>query len=207
MACCRCCCGNVDCEEGQQGKCCCGGVEGTCCTEEEYCCDGVCQEEPCDPPCSGSCDEENPCPEGCECCDGVCLEECKGACCTYFCGEFCLECEWTYDGVDTLTPNFDVSNPPQADACPTGECSQAQCPNQPLLPNVLEILQEIGAEAGFPVSERYCCTDSLTAVCFENVTQEECEEGSQWILNGVCGGGSGSTNTENAESCLAQVFP
>jgi hypothetical protein len=47
MACCKCCCGNVDCEEGQEGKCCCGGVEGTCCQVGEYCCDGVCQEEPC----------------------------------------------------------------------------------------------------------------------------------------------------------------
>jgi hypothetical protein len=176
-------------------------VDGQLATDANCCCD---------PPCSGACDEENPCPEGCECCDGVCLEECKGACCAYFCAKSCLICGWTYDGVGTLTPEFDVNNPPQADACPTGECSQAQCPNQPLLPNVFEILQAIGAEAGFSISESYCCTDSLTAVCFENVTQEECDEeigGSQWILNGVCGGGSGSTNKENAESCLAQVFP
>jgi hypothetical protein len=73
MACCRCCCGGVDCEEGQQGKCCCGGVEGTCCQEGEYCCDGVCQEEPCDPPPS-ECEEDEDCDAG-ECCvGGVCQD-------------------------------------------------------------------------------------------------------------------------------------
>ena len=36
----------------------------------------------CPPPCSGSCDEENPCPEGCYCCDGQCQgEPCGGTCC------------------------------------------------------------------------------------------------------------------------------
>jgi hypothetical protein len=54
MACCKCCCGNVDCAEGQEGKCCCGGVEGDCCQVGEYCCDGVCQEGPCG--CSGDCE-------------------------------------------------------------------------------------------------------------------------------------------------------
>jgi hypothetical protein len=177
------------------------GTEEACCCEEEE-------------KCSGPCDDSEDCDPGCECVDGECVEEEEednlGACCAYFCAKSCLICGWTYDGVGTLTPEFDVNNPPQADACPTGECSQAQCPNQPLLPNVFEILQAIGAEAGFSISESYCCTDSLTAVCFENVTQEECDDeigGSQWILNGVCGGGSGSTNKENAESCLAQVFP
>jgi len=48
MACCKCCCGNEDCSEGQQGKCCCGGAEGTCCSETQYCCDGECSDEPCD---------------------------------------------------------------------------------------------------------------------------------------------------------------
>jgi hypothetical protein len=47
MACCKCCCGNEDCSEGQQGKCCCGGAEGTCCSETQYCCDGECSDEPC----------------------------------------------------------------------------------------------------------------------------------------------------------------
>lgn len=47
MACCKCCCGNVDCAEGDQGKCCCGGSSGTCCQEGEYCCSGVCQATPC----------------------------------------------------------------------------------------------------------------------------------------------------------------
>ena len=45
MACCKCCCGNADCAEGQQGKCCCGG---TCCQEGEYCCDGECQAGECE---------------------------------------------------------------------------------------------------------------------------------------------------------------
>jgi len=47
MACCKCCCGNEDCAEGQEGKCCCGGAEGTCCQEGEYCCSGACQPDPC----------------------------------------------------------------------------------------------------------------------------------------------------------------
>lgn len=49
MACCKCCCGGVDCTEGQQGKCCCGGSSGACCSESEYCCNGVCQGSPCEP--------------------------------------------------------------------------------------------------------------------------------------------------------------
>lgn len=44
MACCKCCCGGVDCTEGQQGKCCCGE---NCCNEDEYCCDGSCVPNPC----------------------------------------------------------------------------------------------------------------------------------------------------------------
>lgn len=54
MACCKCCCGNANCEQGDQGKCCCGGAEGTCCTEEEYCCDGECQATPCTGACCDS---------------------------------------------------------------------------------------------------------------------------------------------------------
>lgn len=56
MACCKCCCGGVDCTEGQQGKCCCGGVYGTCCQTGEYCCSGVCEPEPCDQDCGGPCE-------------------------------------------------------------------------------------------------------------------------------------------------------
>jgi len=47
MACCKCCCGNADCAEGDSGKCCCGGASGTCCQEGEYCCSGACQPGPC----------------------------------------------------------------------------------------------------------------------------------------------------------------
>lgn len=47
MACCTCCCGGVDCTEGQQGKCCCGGSAGVCCQEGQYCCDGECLPSPC----------------------------------------------------------------------------------------------------------------------------------------------------------------
>jgi hypothetical protein len=85
MACCKCCCGNVDCEEGQEGKCCCGGVEGTCCQVGEYCCDGVCQEGPC-------CEENEDCPEGKECIDGACVEiACSGECeSDEDCGEDCV---------------------------------------------------------------------------------------------------------------------
>lgn len=47
MACCKCCCGNKDCAQGDQGKCCCGTTEKNCCTAEQYCCDGACQSTPC----------------------------------------------------------------------------------------------------------------------------------------------------------------
>lgn len=47
MACCKCCCGNADCEEGDEGKCCCGGSSGECCDVGEYCCSGVCEPDPC----------------------------------------------------------------------------------------------------------------------------------------------------------------
>lgn len=54
MACCKCCCGGVDCAEGDQGKCCCGGSSGACCQEGEYCCSGACKPGPC---CTDICDE------------------------------------------------------------------------------------------------------------------------------------------------------
>lgn len=47
MACCKCCCGEKDCAEGDQGKCCCGGAQGTCCDVGEFCCNGVCSPNPC----------------------------------------------------------------------------------------------------------------------------------------------------------------
>ena len=50
MPCCTCCCGGVDCTEGQLGKCCCGGPSGTCCEPDERCIEGVCVTLP---PCGG----------------------------------------------------------------------------------------------------------------------------------------------------------
>jgi hypothetical protein len=136
------------------------------------------------------------------CCCGEEEEANLGACCDYFCAGSCLFCEWQWDGVDTLLPLFDVNNPPQANACPTGDCFVAQCPNQPLLdPGIPP-----GTPFGARVSESYCCNDLVSAVCFENVAEEDCT-GLDWILNGVCGGGSGSTNKENYDSCIEQVFP
>lgn len=84
MACCRCCCGNVDCTEGQQGKCCCGGVDGECCPEGEYCCSGQCQPSPC---------------EG-HCClpDNTCSNE-------YETQEDCEECVTTYECYEYLSPD------------------------------------------------------------------------------------------------------
>jgi len=76
MTCCKCCCGNVDCTEGQEGKCCCGGIYGECCQEGEYCCSGVCEPNPC---CEGACDEDADCSDGCVCVDGECVSE--GICC------------------------------------------------------------------------------------------------------------------------------
>ena len=43
MACCKCCCGNRDCSNGDLGKCCCGG---DCCEANEYCCNGQCTDTP-----------------------------------------------------------------------------------------------------------------------------------------------------------------
>lgn len=76
MACCKCCCGGVDCSEGQEGRCCCGGIYGTCCQVGEYCCSGVCQAGPC---CSGACDDDLDCPTGCVCVAGECVA--AGDCC------------------------------------------------------------------------------------------------------------------------------
>ena len=106
MACCKCCCGNKDCAEGEIGKCCCGGPTGTCCQADEYCCEGECQSTPCtgaccDPVfgCTQAADEEtctgdggtwlgygvscdpNPCPGAC--CDMVfdrCDQETQADC-------------------------------------------------------------------------------------------------------------------------------
>jgi len=76
MTCCKCCCGNVNCTEGQVGKCCCGGIYGECCQEDEYCCSGVCQPGPC---CDGACDDDSDCPDGCVCVGGECVA--AGYCC------------------------------------------------------------------------------------------------------------------------------
>lgn len=76
MACCKCCCGETDCDEGQEGKCCCGGATGECCQEGEYCCDGVCEPDPC---CSGACTDDSDCSSGCVCVAGDCVE--AGTCC------------------------------------------------------------------------------------------------------------------------------
>lgn len=61
MACCKCCCGGVDCANGDQGKCCCGD---SCCQEDEYCCSGSCQPDPCD-----ACEDAGDC-DPCGCPDG-----------------------------------------------------------------------------------------------------------------------------------------
>jgi len=106
MACCKCCCGNKDCAEGEAGKCCCGGTEKTCCKAGEYCCDWECKSTPCSGACchptfgcSQPADEEtctslggtwigygipcdpNPCPGAC--CDtvfGGCTKESQADC-------------------------------------------------------------------------------------------------------------------------------
>jgi hypothetical protein len=119
---CKCCCGCCcDGEEGSQT------LEAPCTAPKEFkgkgticdvCCDlgeiredieseedcpgtwvtnGRCMETPCEPPCSGSCDAENPCPEGCHCCGGECqdepCEECEANidCCVWE-GHYVMEC-------------------------------------------------------------------------------------------------------------------
>lgn len=68
MACCKACCGCVDCAEGDEGKCCCGGSGGECCDVGEYCCSGSCQATPCEA-CSGHGD----CGPGDCCVGGTCF--------------------------------------------------------------------------------------------------------------------------------------
>ena len=91
MACCKCCCGNKNCDEGEIGKCCCGGPTGTCCEADEYCCDGECEPAPCSGAC---CDPVFGCTQAAD--EGTCTEgggtwlgpgiscdpnPCPGACC------------------------------------------------------------------------------------------------------------------------------
>lgn len=83
MACCKCCCGNADCAEGDQGKCCCGG---SCCDTDEYCCGGGCQSDPCcdtDEDCSyvvASCSGagESGCGFGCDASEGYYFPDTAG---------------------------------------------------------------------------------------------------------------------------------
>ena len=72
MACCKCCCGNRICNEGDEGKCCCGGTQGLCCQQGEYCCNGECQPEPC---CPEPCFEDSDC-SGRYCCNPICVDGC-----------------------------------------------------------------------------------------------------------------------------------
>ena len=90
MACCKCCCGNKTCAEGEIGKCCCGGPTGSCCTASQYCCSGTCQSTPCTGAC---CDPVFGCLQydeaGCASVGGTWLgygipcdpNPCPGACC------------------------------------------------------------------------------------------------------------------------------
>jgi hypothetical protein len=92
-------------------------VDGQLATDENCCCD---------PPCSGSCDEENPCPEGCECCTewsagtpGLLVSVCRNvsenyACCCdaykklcYIDMSFCEEAEIS----GSFPPNISGSAP------------------------------------------------------------------------------------------------
>lgn len=99
MACCKCCCGNKDCAQGEQGKCCCGTTEKNCCTAEQYCCDGACQSTPCTGAC---CDPTFGCTQTAD--EATCTEDggtwlglgvpcdpnpCPGACCddTFACSQ------------------------------------------------------------------------------------------------------------------------
>jgi len=70
MPCCQCCCGGVECQNGQQvvGKCCCGGGSGECCADGQYCCNGVCKNGQC-------CGQNSDCPPASPyCCGGGCSQ-------------------------------------------------------------------------------------------------------------------------------------
>jgi hypothetical protein len=113
VACCRCCCGGVDCEEGQEGKCCCGGASGTCCQPGEYCCSGVCEPEPCSGCCciNGVPDPGQASQEDCELAGGIWLTApCDPDPCTSLYG--CLEpTEWRIvDGESTVYAQGPIVN-------------------------------------------------------------------------------------------------
>jgi len=102
MACCKCCCGGVNCTEGQVGRCCCGGPSGTCCQAGEYCCSGACQSEPC-----GECADDGDCPEPSY---GPCQPDQNGN---------CHQTVTTYTCVDGFCV---ASSSSQSCECPTGCC-------------------------------------------------------------------------------------
>lgn len=106
MACCKCCCGNKICENGEEGKCCCQGDNSiTCCQQGEYCCNGVCQEVPC-----GCCCLDNqPDPTKttqaeCEDAGGIWKPDvsCEEVLC--FC-EPCEECSFPADRLEFVDPS------------------------------------------------------------------------------------------------------
>ena len=123
MACCKCCFGNKDCGEGEQGKCCCGGSSGTGCTASQYCCSGTCQSTPCTGACcdatfgctqaadEATCTEDGgiwlglgvSCdPNPCECVENSDCSESEPYCCTAQCQSTrCVNC----GSCSSITPN------------------------------------------------------------------------------------------------------
>jgi hypothetical protein len=153
MACCKCCCGNKNCDEGEIGKCCCGGPTGTCCDADEYCCDGECEPTPCGGAC---CDPVFGCGQAAD--EGTCTEgggtwlgpgiscdpnPCPGACCdTLFGGctqESQTDCEengrtFLGVGVPCGENTCECTRPEDCDegeACCCGECTEPYLPQPP----------------------------------------------------------------------------
>lgn len=102
MPCCKCCCGNKICENGDEGKCCCQGDNNSieCCNEGEYCCGGACQATPC----GCCCINKQPDPTktsqaDCENAGGIWKPDVTCAAANCFC-EPCNECSFPADSLE-----------------------------------------------------------------------------------------------------------
>ena len=153
MACCKYCCGCLDCDPGMQGKCCCGGASGTCCEVGEYCCDGECVSEPCGD-CPGSCVFESDgsgqwvfiSGDSCDVCSGLIAPCCcpepsdppaaagetvTTQCDRGPCGGQCIF-QWEYDGAGPAYWNY-----LSGDCPPAGSGGGCECQPPDSAPNIL----------------------------------------------------------------------
>lgn len=141
MACCKCCCGNADCSEGQQGKCCCGEA---CCSESQCCCSGECKECPC-------CD--NPDPTACT----------ADSDCNYCVRTYPASGGINTGGVELICPDGYISlslTPEERECYKRDFLGPISCPCDPE-PGTIQIEDENAVtytvSQGTEVFEYYCC--------------------------------------------------